>query len=38
MITTIFFDFDGVLTTEKSGSYTTCKNLQRGLEIGWFSG
>ncbi|MEM7131521.1 MAG: HAD hydrolase-like protein [Chloroflexota bacterium] len=28
MIKTIFFDFDGVLTTDKSGSYTTCKYLQ----------
>ncbi len=28
MITTIFFDFDGVLTTDESGSYTTCKNMQ----------
>ena len=28
MIKTIFFDFDGVLTTDKSGSYTTCTNIQ----------
>ena len=28
MIKTIFFDFDGVLTTDKSGSYTTCKYIQ----------
>jgi FMN phosphatase YigB (HAD superfamily) len=31
MKTTVFFDFDGVLTTDKSGSYTTCANLQRVL-------
>ncbi len=29
LIKTIFFDFDGVLTTDKSGSYTTCKYIQR---------
>lgn len=29
MIQTIFFDFDGVLTTDKTGSGTTCKNLHR---------
>ncbi len=28
MIKTIFFDFDGVLTTDKSGSYTTCRYIQ----------
>lgn len=31
MISTIFFDFDGVLTTDKSGSYTTCTNLQKHI-------
>ncbi|MEM7531856.1 MAG: HAD family hydrolase [Chloroflexota bacterium] len=30
-ISTIFFDFDGVLTTHKSGSYTTCLNIQRAV-------
>jgi putative hydrolase of the HAD superfamily len=29
MIRAIFFDFDGVLTTDSSGSYTTCKNLKK---------
>ena len=29
MIKIIFFDFDGVLTTDPSGSYTTCKNIQK---------
>jgi len=29
MIKTIFFDFDGVLTTDKTGSFTTCKNIQK---------
>lgn len=29
MIRAIFFDFDGVLTTDKNGWYTTCKNIQR---------
>ena len=27
MIKTIFFDFDGVLTTDSSGWFTTCKNI-----------
>jgi putative hydrolase of the HAD superfamily len=27
MIKAIFFDFDGVLTTDDKGTYTTCKNL-----------
>ena len=29
MIETIFFDFDGVLTTDPSGSYTTCQYIQK---------
>lgn len=29
MIKTIFFDFDGVLTIDGSGSYTTCTNIQK---------
>ena len=29
MIKTIFFDFDGVLTTDKAGSQTTCKNIHK---------
>jgi len=35
MIKAIFFDFDGVLTTDKTGSYTTCKYLyeKTGIEI-----
>lgn len=28
MIKAIFFDFDGVLTTEESGAFSTCKILQ----------
>lgn len=28
MIKTIFVDFDGVLTIDSSGSYTTCANIQ----------
>lgn len=31
MIRAIFFDFDGVLTTDIAGSYTTCKNLSAKL-------
>ena len=31
MIKVIFFDFDGVLTTDASGSYTTCTNIRREL-------
>jgi len=31
MKTTVFFDFDGVLTTDKSGSYSTCIGLQKVL-------
>jgi len=31
MISTIFFDFDGVLTTDKNGWYTTCKNIQKTI-------
>ncbi|MFA5820958.1 MAG: HAD-IA family hydrolase [Candidatus Gracilibacteria bacterium] len=29
MIKAIFFDFDGVLTTDSSGSDTTCTNIQK---------
>ena len=29
MIKTIFFDFDGVLTTDTNGSGTVCRNLQK---------
>jgi HAD superfamily hydrolase (TIGR01509 family) len=29
MIKTIFFDFDGVLTLDDSGSHTTCTNIQK---------
>jgi HAD superfamily hydrolase (TIGR01509 family) len=29
MIKTIFFDFDGVLTLDGSGSFTTCTNIQK---------
>ncbi len=29
MIKTVFFDFDGVLTTDGSGSFTTCTNIQK---------
>jgi hypothetical protein len=29
--TTVFFDLDGVLTTDGSGSYTTCRNIGRTL-------
>lgn len=29
MITHIFFDFDGVLTLDKSGSYTTCQYISK---------
>lgn len=29
MIKTIFVDFDGVLTIDSSGSYTTCTNIQK---------
>ena len=31
MITTIFFDFDGVLSPDKSGSITTCRTLHRAV-------
>jgi len=31
MIKVIFFDFDGVLTTDSSGAFTTCTNIQRYL-------
>lgn len=31
MIKTIFFDFDGVLTIDGSGSYTTCTNIQKRI-------
>lgn len=31
MITTIFFDFDGVLTPDKSGSITTCRTLHSAV-------
>jgi HAD superfamily hydrolase (TIGR01509 family) len=31
MIKSIFFDFDGVLTTDGKGSGTTCKNLQKDI-------
>ncbi len=31
MIKTIFFDFDGVLTLDGSGSYTTCTNIQKRI-------
>ncbi|MBM3227931.1 HAD-IA family hydrolase [Candidatus Peribacteria bacterium] len=31
MIKTIFFDFDGVLTLDGSGSFTTCTNIQKGI-------
>jgi putative hydrolase of the HAD superfamily len=31
VITTIFFDFDGVLTKDTTGSFTTCTNLQKQL-------
>lgn len=31
MITALFFDFDGVLTPDKSGSITTCRTLQRAV-------
>ena len=31
MITTIFFDFDGVLTTDTNGSGTVCRNLQKAV-------
>ncbi|PIQ79985.1 hypothetical protein COV81_00180 [Candidatus Peregrinibacteria bacterium CG11_big_fil_rev_8_21_14_0_20_41_10] len=31
MIKTIFFDLDGVLTTDKSGSFTTCKFISAQL-------
>ena len=35
MINAIFFDFDGVLTLDKTGSYTTCFNISKetGLEL-----
>lgn len=29
MIKAIFFDFDGVLTLDSAGSYTTCTNIQK---------
>ncbi|MEZ4656993.1 MAG: HAD-IA family hydrolase [Caldilineaceae bacterium] len=31
MITTLFFDFDGVLSPDKSGSLTTCRTLHRAV-------
>ncbi len=31
MIKTIFFDFDGVLTLDHSGSFTTCTHIQKHL-------
>lgn len=31
MIKVIFLDFDGVLTTDPSGSYTTCRNIQQHI-------
>jgi len=29
----IFFDLDGVLTTDSKGSYTTCKNIQKHVDL-----
>lgn len=31
MIKTIFFDFDGVLTTDGAGSFTTCTSIQKHI-------
>ena len=31
LIKTIFFDFDGVLTTDSNGSTTVCSNLQKAI-------
>lgn len=31
MIKTVFFDFDGVLTIDGSGSFTTCTNIQKHI-------
>jgi len=31
MIKTIFFDFDGVLTIDGAGSFTTCTNIQKHI-------
>ena len=36
MINAIFFDYDGVLTTDKTGSLTTCRYVSRatGIDVG----
>jgi hypothetical protein len=31
MIKTIFFDFDGVITLDSKGSFTTCQNIQKHI-------
>src|SRR3989339_354633 len=31
MIKIVFFDFDGVLTIDGSGSFTTCTNMQKRI-------
>lgn len=31
MIKTVFFDFDGVVTVDGSGSFTTCTNIQKRI-------
>ena len=33
MIKKIFFDFDGVLTTDKTGSYTNCKYFSKKIGV-----